>query len=169
MAVAGFAATPRPRVLEGWTDRVETPLGSLFVTVNFLDGRPFELFATIGKAGSDVDAMTDAIARLVSLALRAGVDPEAVIDQMEGIGGSRSVGFGPNRVRSVPDAIAKALREAARDGLGAEEPVAVPQEPRVDREEPVPPDPDLCPQCGAGSLVHEEGCAHCESCGWSRC
>ncbi|MBX6351640.1 MAG: adenosylcobalamin-dependent ribonucleoside-diphosphate reductase, partial [Clostridia bacterium] len=93
---------PRPKRLVGFTDARETPLGKLFLTLNTLNGHPVELFATIGRAGSDVDAFTDAIARLVSLALRSGVDPQEVADQLIGIGGSRSLGFGPNRVRSVP-------------------------------------------------------------------
>lgn len=102
---------PRPKRLVGFTDARETPLGKLFLTLNTLNGHPVELFATIGRAGSDVDAFTDAVARLVSLALRSGVDPQEVADQLIGIGGSRSVGFGPNRVRSVPDAIGQFLSE----------------------------------------------------------
>lgn len=102
---------PRPRRLYGITDVKVTPLGKLFLTLNLLDGHPVELFAQIGKAGSDVSAFTEAIARLISLALRSGIAPEEVADQLTGIGGARSVGFGPQRVRSVPDAIGQFISE----------------------------------------------------------
>ncbi len=95
----------RPQRLTGVTDVRETPLGNLYLTLNLLNNKPFELFAQIGKAGSDVTAFTEAMARLISLAFRCGVDPQEVADQLLGIGASRSVGFGPYRVRSVPDAI----------------------------------------------------------------
>lgn len=99
----------RPSKLNGFTVRRTTPLGNLYLTLNTFNGHPFELFTQIGKAGSDVAAFTEAIARLVSLAFRSGVDPHEVVEQLRGIGGSRSVGFGPNRVLSVPDAIAQFL------------------------------------------------------------
>ena len=101
----------RPSTLEGFTTAKETPLGKLFLTLNTLDGHPVELFAQIGKAGSDVAAFTEAIARMVSIALRSGIDPQEIADQLMGIGGSRSIGFGPNRVRSVPDAIGQFIDE----------------------------------------------------------
>jgi ribonucleoside-diphosphate reductase alpha chain len=101
----------RPSRLEGFTERKETPVGTLFLTLNTLDDHPVELFAQIGKAGSDVSAFTEAVARLVSLALRSGVDPLEVANQLAGIGGSRSVGIGPGRVRSVPDAMGQFMRE----------------------------------------------------------
>jgi ribonucleoside-diphosphate reductase alpha chain len=88
-----------------------TPLGNLYLTLNTADDEPFELFAQIGKAGSDVAAFTEGLARLVSLALRCGIDPRVIADELGGIGGNRSVGFGPNRVKSVPDAIARFMDE----------------------------------------------------------
>lgn len=102
----------RPPRLSGFTDRRETPLGTLFLTLNDVDGQPFELFAQIGKAGSDVASFTEAVARLASLALRCGLDPAEIAEQLSGIGGSCSVGFGADRVRSVPDAIGRVLRRA---------------------------------------------------------
>ncbi|HBF37296.1 MAG TPA: ribonucleotide-diphosphate reductase subunit alpha, partial [Firmicutes bacterium] len=101
----------RPKSLTGITDNRLTPEGNLYLTLNFHNNHPFELFAQIGKAGSDVSAFTEAIARLISMAFRCGVDPEAIADELSGIGGSRFVGFGPNRVRSVPDAIGQFLTE----------------------------------------------------------
>ncbi|HEX3043155.1 MAG TPA: vitamin B12-dependent ribonucleotide reductase [Bacillota bacterium] len=101
----------RPKSLTGITDARQTPEGNLYLTLNFHDGHPFELFAQIGKAGSDISAFTEAIARLISLAFRCGIEPEAVADELKGIGGSRFIGFGANRVRSVPDAIGLFLNE----------------------------------------------------------
>jgi ribonucleoside-diphosphate reductase alpha chain len=100
---------PRPEGLSGVTVRKATPLGNLYLTLNAADGRPFELFAQLGKAGSDVSAFTEALARLVSMALRCGIDPQEVADELAGIGGNRSIGFGANRVKSVPDAVARFL------------------------------------------------------------
>ncbi|BAS27336.1 LAGLIDADG family homing endonuclease [Limnochorda pilosa] len=105
----------RPARLHGITDARQTPLGKLFLTLNLLGDHPIELFAQIGKAGSDVSAFTEAIARLVSLALRSGIDPHEIVHQLEGIGGSRSVGFGPGRVRSVPDAIGRFIADYLRE------------------------------------------------------
>ncbi len=150
----------RPLRLEGFTDARETPLGKLFLTLNTLDGHPVELFAQIGKAGSDVAAFTEAVARLVSLALRSGIDPAEVADQLAGIGGSRSVGFGPGRVRSVPDAIGQFLLEYIHRGEKREKEKA---------GDGFPGELGLCPKCGLLSLAPLEGCATCLACGYSEC
>ncbi len=159
----------RPDRLEGFTDVKATPVGKLFLTLNTVNRHPIELFAQIGKAGSDVSAFTEAVARLVSIALRSGVDPKEVADQLIGIGGSRSIGFGPNRVRSVPDAIGqfldgylKELRESAEraqdaPGEGAGDELAAAKLF------------SLCPSCGTWNLVHVEGCLKCMACGYSEC
>jgi ribonucleoside-diphosphate reductase alpha chain len=102
----------RPETLSGITKRIATPSGTLWATLNLYDNRPFEMFCQIGRAGTDIYAFTESIARLISLALRAGVDPTEVAKQLRGIGGSGHVGFGPNRVLSVPDAIGRMLEQA---------------------------------------------------------
>ncbi len=106
----------RPQVLAGRTFRQPTPSGTAFVTVNEDEGgEPFEVFLNVGKAGSDVRADAEAIGRLISLVLRlpSPLSPqerlEMVVTQLRGIGGGRSWGFGPQRVRSVPDAVASVL------------------------------------------------------------
>ena len=106
----------RSQVLCGRTFRQPTPSGTAFVTVNEdEDGQPFEVFLNVGKAGSDVRADAEAIGRLISLVLRlpSPLSPqerlEMVVAQLRGIGGGRSWGFGPRRVRSVPDAVASVL------------------------------------------------------------
>lgn len=111
-----YVRAPRPMMVEGVTYKTQTPMGDTFITLNHDESRePFEVFITIGKSGSDVAAMADALGRMISLNLRlAGNLPpreriRQVISQLSGIGGARSVGFGENRVRSLPDAIAKVL------------------------------------------------------------
>lgn len=108
----------RPTVMFGLTYKTQTPLGDVFITINKDDsGNPFEAFITIGKSGSDIAAMTDALGRMISLTLRLQSPVPArervrqIVAQLSGIGGMRTVGFGENRVRSVPDAVAKVLAE----------------------------------------------------------
>lgn len=175
----------RPKRLTGITDGRQTPEGNLYLTLNLYETHPFELFAQIGKAGSDISAFTEAIARLISLAFRCGVDPDAVADELLGIGGSRFVGFGPNRVRSVPDAIGQFLSEylsklntngeASAEGapqleLGLAELAPAAQ---LGRETEKPKNGkvrfNLCPACGMYTFGYFEGCAKCISCGHSEC
>lgn len=160
----------RPDRLDGFTAAKETPVGKLFLTLNTLNGHPVEVFAQIGKAGSDISAFTEAIARLMSLALRSGIDPQEVADQLQGIGGSRSIGFGPNRVRSVPDAIGQFLDEYLRQQEGEETSESLETVPVQDTL-PLAPGKKfgLCPQCGTWNLVHVEGCLKCLACGYSEC
>jgi ribonucleoside-diphosphate reductase alpha chain len=174
----------RPKRLAGITDARQTPEGNLYLTLNLHEGRPLELFAQIGKAGSDISAFTEAIARLISLAFRCGVEPAAVADELLGIGGSRFVGFGPNRVRSVPDAIGQFLQEnLSKLSQGREAEAELPQLElglaTVAASETPPPSPkaktngkvryNLCPVCGMHTFGYVEGCAKCIACGHSEC
>lgn len=107
---------PRPMMVHGSTYQVETPVGQAYVTVNTNGGnQPLEVFINVGKAGSDVTAMAEAMGRLISLTLRIAspLTPleraHKVAAELIGIGGARSLGFGENRVRSLPDAVAKVI------------------------------------------------------------
>jgi len=109
-------AQTRPMLLEGYTYQLETPVGKTYITINHNeDKEPFEVFITIGKSGSDVAAMADALGRMISLNLRLESDVvpkekvRKIVAQLSGIGGARSVGFGKDKVRSLPDALAKVL------------------------------------------------------------
>ncbi len=183
---------PRARVLPGYTYRLETPLGTAFVTVNENGGsEPFEVFLHTAKAGSETAAVSEALGRLVSyiLRMRSPLEPherlEEVIRQLEGIGGGRSLGLGPNRVRSLPDGLAQVLAEYMAEWKNRD---ALPDEPTsfgIDnatpaapaRPAPVTPAPgqlalkfgDLCPECGQAAVVNEEGCRKCYACGYSEC
>lgn len=154
---------PRPRVVHGTTYRAETPLGTAFVTVNRNgDGEPLEAFVSVGKAGSDTAAVSEAFGRLISLSLRLPSPLSStervreIVDQLANIGGGRSLGFGVHRVRSLPDAIAQVLAE----DIGLAPNGSAP---------PGATTTDLCPECGIATLVHAEGCAKCLSCGFSEC
>jgi ribonucleoside-diphosphate reductase alpha chain len=162
---------PRPRVLHGNTYRTPTPLGTAYITINENGDRtPFEVFANVGKAGSDTAAVAEAIGRLISLTLRmpSPLTSEerlaGIIEQLSGIGGRRPMGFGPNRVRSLPDAIAQvlarhiALVEAEQPPEQLPLPISMPSQKA-----------DLCPDCGQASFVAMEGCRKCVNCGFSEC
>mgnify|MGYP001279648850 CR=1 FL=1 len=180
---------PRPRRLPGYTITADTPLGKAFVTINENGGgQPFEVFINTAKAGSDTAAVSEAIGRLISYILRLAspVPPRErlrdVWQQLSGIGGGRSLGFGPNRVRSLPDGVAQALAEylenseahraeqeedEALGGNGfnllSETARNAEHGQRIDRIG------DLCPECGQAALVNEEGCRKCYACGYSEC
>jgi len=170
---------PRPRIVPGHTYKAETPLGTAFVTVNRNGSdEPFEVFLNVGKAGSDTAAVAEAIGRLVSLILRlpSVLSPTArlreVISQLSGIGGGRQLGFGRERVRSLPDAVAQVLAEDLKGNRSLDEggPVQLPLEAlATDPGEEQTQIGDLCPDCGHATLVYEEGCHKCYSCGFSEC
>jgi ribonucleoside-diphosphate reductase alpha chain len=148
----------RPDVLLGRTYKKETPTGTAYVTVNSNeDGDdPFEVFLAVGKTGSDVAAVSEALGRTISLALRipSPIDRQErlawIADELIGIGGGRSTGFGTNRVRSLPDGVAQVFLEHLKS------PIALSTG-------------DLCPDCGEATLQHIEGCAKCSSCAYSEC
>jgi len=167
---------PRPRRLRGATYRRLTPLGTAYVTVNDTEeGEPFEVFMNVGKAGSDVAAVSEALGRLISLTLRmpSSLSPterlQQVVFQLNGIGGGRHLGFGPQRVRSLPDAIAQVLTEHLEQ-TPAPQPVATPSVPAEQLALPIPKQiGDLCPDCGNSTLLNVEGCVKCHVCGYSEC
>lgn len=164
---------PRPSRLQGATYRKETPLGKAYITVNSDErGEPFEIFMNVGKAGSDVSAVSEAMGRLISLVLRmpGSLPPKErlrwVIDEITDIGGGRPLGFGAKRVRSLPDGIAQVLAEYLSElPSGSEE--LQPEQLAL----PIPQRSigDICPECGEATFLNVEGCKKCHSCGYSEC
>jgi ribonucleotide reductase alpha subunit len=183
---------PRPRALTGKTYNIETPVGKAFVTINENGGeQPFEAFINTAKAGSETAAVSEAIGRLISYILRM-TSPikqtdrmREIVRQLLGIGGGRSLGLGPNRVRSLPDGIGQVLdmylrdkrsspveksgvlpvleeKTNGNDGTGhkIEEEAELAKTIRIG---------DLCPECGEAAVVNEEGCRKCYACGYSEC
>lgn len=164
---------PRPKRLQGSTYRKETPLGSAYITVNSDErNEPFEVFLNVGKAGSEVAAVSEAMGRLISLVLRmpASLPPSErlrwVMDEMAGIGGGRPLGFGANRVRSLPDGVAQVLAEHL-----SELPATPPELQAEQLALPIAQRPigDICPECGEASFLNVEGCRKCHVCGYSEC
>ncbi len=102
----------RPDLLRGMTRRIETPLGTAYVTITEDEkGQPFEVFISLGKAGAPLMADVEAIGRLISLSLRSGIPMAEVHRQLRGISSDRVIGLGPNKVMSVPDAIGIAIEK----------------------------------------------------------
>ncbi|PQP80166.1 ribonucleoside-diphosphate reductase, adenosylcobalamin-dependent [Paenibacillus sp. PCH8] len=185
----------RPQVLRGATYKINTPFGMAYITINDLEGTPGEIFLNVGKAGSDVFAMAEALGRVCSLFLRYGDHGhkiELLIKHLKGIGGSGAIGFGANRVESIADAVAKALESHVQSNVqsvGQENEVELAEKqaqvkstiPKVDIRSQHPKaeagedqktfteSRDLCPSCGSASLVNVEGCRTCSNCGYSKC
>ncbi|MBN8639158.1 MAG: ribonucleoside-diphosphate reductase [Anaerolineae bacterium] len=186
---------PRPSKLQGVTVTCKTPYGTAYITMNSDEqGFPFEVFITApGKAGSDLQADAEGLGRMISLQLRTTAPQnrrqmlKLVVDQLQGIGGARSIGMGPNRVLSLPDAVAGALLDnffpedkAQQLGLFGDmfdlpvtpAPVSAP-EPEQPTAKHNPngaiSGADMCPSCGTISLVRAEGCRKCLTCGYSEC
>lgn len=183
----------RPTKVLGATYRLKTPVGTAFITINHDEfGAPVEVFIIIGKAGSDIAAMAEALGRIISKSLKFGSNLSVreraifVIEQLKGIGGSKSVGFGTERIASLPDAIAKALAidmgfvasgneilEAKElDGSHKESSEAGSLEDSIEESRQltlIAKQGDICPSCGNATLVHEMGCKTCHGCGYSEC
>nr|BAL53207.1 ribonucleoside-diphosphate reductase alpha chain [uncultured Chloroflexota bacterium] len=174
---------PRPRVLAGRTYSIETPLGKAFITINENgQGQPFEVFINTSKAGSETAAVSEAIGRLISFILRLAspVSPlervREIVKQLTGIGGGRALGFGPNRVRSLPDGVGQVLemyleeKEQGKPGRNGKEATSLEMSPiEASALQPMLQIGDLCPECGEAALVNEEGCRKCYACGYSEC
>ncbi|WP_339300543.1 adenosylcobalamin-dependent ribonucleoside-diphosphate reductase [Paenibacillus sp. FSL R5-0623] len=169
----------RPQVLRGATYKINTPFGMAYITINDLEGTPGEIFLNVGKAGSDVFAMAEALGRVCSLFLRYGDHGhkvELLIKHLKGIGGSGAIGFGANRVESIADAVAKALESHVQSSALENEIGAVQEQNQVESTYPKVEDQktfiesrDLCPSCGSASLMNVEGCKTCSNCGYSKC
>ncbi|AYB43131.1 adenosylcobalamin-dependent ribonucleoside-diphosphate reductase [Paenibacillus lautus] len=182
----------RPQVLRGATYKMNTPFGMAYITINDLDGIPSEIFLNVGKAGSDVFAMAEALGRVCSLFLRYGDHGnkvELLIKHLKGIGGTGAIGFGANRVESIADAVAKALETHVANNAEADHdhdpaPVAATMAPADAGEAGATAAAgygghgshaggsmslDLCPSCGGASLINIEGCKTCGNCGYSKC
>jgi ribonucleoside-diphosphate reductase alpha chain len=168
----------RPTVLQGETHRIVTKAGTAYVTINRdqYDGKPVEVFFNVGKAGSDLTAMSEGLGRIASLALRHGASLGGVAHQLEGVGGNG------NLQKSIPAAISEALTKSNQkknfkvevnseeiksvklEDIGVFDAADHPELPTLSVSRA-----DLCPECGNASLVREEGCSKCQVCGYSAC
>jgi ribonucleoside-diphosphate reductase alpha chain len=152
------AVKDRPETLEGFTTKIPTGMGQLYVTVTEYDNQPFEVFATIGKSGRSTTAKTEAIGRLVSLALRSNVKVEKIVDQLKGIGGEHPVFQEGGMVLSIPDAISRVLERRYLKN-GANNTLKKYGNSLLG---------ETCPDCGQ-TISFEEGCMTCHFCGFNKC
>ena len=169
----------RQDAIHGTTRKIRTGCGNLYVTVNEdEEGRLFEIFNQIGKAGGCVASQSEAIGRLVSLAFRSGIEPEDIIRQLKGISCHTPVWYREGKVLSCSDAVAKAIEwhlqeKEKRPQLDSEMRVPIQKNPQKEEGGSFRRSLNLvfqrgaCPECG-GPLVFEEGCAKC-FCGYSDC
>ena len=176
-----LAPRKRPQSIRGVTERVRTGHGNMYVTINFDEAdTPFELFGNLGKAGGCDSAQLEAISRLVSLALRSGIEPATVIEQLRGITCCPAWDEG-TLVRSGPDAVALALERHTGGGHGREEPgessdVQLKFAPQVVTNGNGNGNGHVkeilnarkCPECNT-PVIFEEGCMKCVACGWNKC
>jgi ribonucleoside-diphosphate reductase alpha chain len=152
----GVPVRERPDVVYGFTQKVQTGLGDLYLTVNEVEGKPFEVFATIGRSGRSITAKAEAIGRLVSLALRSGVHVRDIVAQLKGIGGEHPVFQKKGLLLSIPDAVAWVLENRyLKDS----------QSPGDNTHSLIKPG---CPECGQ-ELMFQEGCFICQACGYTKC
>ncbi len=148
---------PRPLMIHGATHRMKTGCGYLYVTVNEDNNKLFELFARMGKTGGCAASQTEAIGRLISLALRAGIDSSNIIEQLKGIRCPERA-LGKDKIYSCPDAIGKAI-----EGHLKNKGQIIQEMTKLDSG--VRPE---CPECG-GPIAFIEGCLICQNCGFSKC
>jgi ribonucleoside-diphosphate reductase alpha chain len=182
----------RPDVLRGTTRRVETPLGTLYVTITEDDrGQPFEVFMTLGKAGGALMADVESLGRLISLALRSGIPIKEIYRQLRGISSDRVIGLGPNKILSVPDAVGIAIERWMQEKQGIQQELlpGVPPPIGAGDASPAAAQPatqvglggeqmmfggmqetlsGACPDCNS-QLEFAEGCMKCHVCGFSEC
>ena len=172
---------PRPEITSGFTEKVKIGCGNLYITVNYDENGICEVFTNTGRAGG-CPSQSEATARLVSVGIRAGMDPKEIIQQLKGIRCPSCLRQPGVPVTSCPDAIAKALEKvhkAAKDGtLPAPMGSVTTTAPAAPAPQKAPVMADMtpaqaklakfCPECGS-RLEHEGGCVTCRECGYSKC
>jgi ribonucleoside-diphosphate reductase alpha chain len=176
-----IAPRPRPEVIIGTTTKVTTGCGNLYVTINIdEEGKPFELFTQMGKAGGCAASQLEAIGRLVSLGFRSGIEVKSIIEQLRNIRCPSPSWEKGQRIFSCADAIARVIEkrlvnsQAVKVSVVEAAPVAMKhshEDEHIASESSPSPHADIvgvCPDCG-GALRHEEGCVKCHACGFSKC
>ncbi|MGE0556240.1 MAG: response regulator SirA, partial [Gemmatimonadales bacterium] len=171
---------------KGSVRRIDTPLGTLYVTITEDDrAQPFEVFMSLGKAGGALMADVEALGRLISLGLRSGIPIKEIHRQLRGISSDRAIGLGPSKVLSVPDAVGIALERWMLEKQGVQQELLPSSEKSGSAMEPVTQTvtsgneqmmlggmPETlagsCPDCGS-QLEFAEGCVKCHVCGYSEC
>ena len=164
----------RPTQTSGVTRRIRTGEGTLYITINEDENGLCEVFTTIGKAGGNAAAQSEAISRLISLSLRSGLDPKAIVRQLKGISGPNPTWENGRLILSTPDAIGKALDDylLEKNTNSEEKEKKKSDSPRITlAQENVEDVPNgmICVECQNPSVFNEGGCLTCRECGWSKC
>ncbi len=178
--VNSIVPRPRPEITTGFTEKVKIGCGNLYITVNYDENGICEVFTNTGRAGG-CPSQSEATARLVSIALRSGIDHKYLVEQLKGIRCPSTIRQKGLKVMSCPDAIGRLIEKVAKiqDGnnltseelsISEEQKFQVPTakryrnvEERVDTESQA-----VCPECGK-LVEHEGGCVVCRNCGFSKC
>lgn len=160
---------PRPDITKGFTEKVKTGCGNLYITVNDDGTGICEVFTNTGRTGG-CPSQSEATARLVSIALRSGISSEVLVEQLKGIRCPATIRQKGMSVTSCPDAIAKAIEKSVK--ASHMDTLTVSEITQVINESPVSLTDTLharyCPECGS-KLEHEGGCVICRNCGFSKC
>jgi len=180
----------RPKVLQGKTIKVETGCGNLYVTCNFIKGEIKEVFCRLGKAGGCGSCQTEALGRLISLALKNDVPVEKVIKNLKGISCHRPTKWGRYKIQSCADATGKAIEIALKDEIEEDNSVQRPLKETIEKtsesdcnknnnhksllreseqKDAVLSKGKVCPECGSSNLKFESGCFTCQDCNYSEC
>jgi ribonucleoside-diphosphate reductase alpha chain len=165
----------RPTQTAGVTRRIRTGEGTLYITINEDENGLCEVFTTIGKAGGNAAAQSEAISRLISLSLRSGLDPHAIVRQLKGISGPNPTWEDGRLILSTPDAIGKALDDyikereemnikKGRSDQPLDKPLITLAQDHQEENGLI-----ICTKCHNQSVVNEGGCLTCRECGWSKC
>jgi len=157
--VVGLTPRKRSKVTSGVTERVTTGCGYIYVTVNSDEQGICEVFSTLGKAGGCASAQLEAICRLISLALRSGIDVAKVVRQLRGIRCPSIAWEEGKSILSCADAIASVLEKHTTGYDG---------KPKLEDYGLAKNLAGQCPDCG-NLLVYQEGCFICPSCGYTKC
>ena len=164
--------TPRPKILQGTTTKVQTACGNIYITVSMHNGAPFEIFATLGKAGGCSKCQLEALTRCISSGLRYGIPIEEYIKQLENLkcpNGMYQQGDEELYIHSCPDAIAWVLKTVTnKESIRSEYPTQAKGIQPTVAPKGSTYQYSNCPDCG-GALVFQEGCETCPSCGYSKC
>lgn len=164
---------PRPNITYGATIKMKTGCGNLYVTINEDENGICEVFSTLGKAGGCAASQTEAISRLISLALRSGVAPEPIIEQLKGIRCPNPIWQNGEKILSCADAIAKAIEIYLSMGKEEKKKLSFSESKKevvqdIKRETPEAIEAPICPECGS-TMISLEGCWTCPNCGYSKC
>jgi ribonucleoside-diphosphate reductase alpha chain len=173
---------PRPAFVQGTTEKIPSGLGDMYITINEDEDGINEIFIRIGKSGGEAAAMNDALARIISISLRSGVDPKVIVKHLKGIRGANPVWQNGELILSCPDAIAKAIERyidrASTLKLNFKPENEPEQKPLTEIPAATKPHGahnesdyvmnDVCPEC-SGKIEYESGCFVCHSCGYSKC